>query len=411
MSQFCISCGEENQNEAQFCRSCGKKLIKQEYDKFDKEIKLNPFSLFSFSGCISRQTYWAVSIASIGVPLILGIVFAIILPKLMPTLDISSLKESFNQELVLIIIISFTILYVWIPLATSIKRFRDANFSPWLVLLNIIPYLGSLIVLVLNGFFPSVEQGNKYCKSKNNLSRKATRWIYIAFLSPILLLLIAIAILKLMPMNAQEPILYTPTIKQKVATDTTIKQAKKIDNTFDDTATGVTWKDDKNDQSKPINYYKNWKYKEWEIKTIDNMVLYSTHGTYTWGDTFGFINYKGSCENNILNFYVSTFNKLPKKYIDKTIQFNITIDEAIFKIDIPIVYSHHAFGKIDIVAFSNFNVNKKFIELLRKGSLISISMVGPKEIIKYFDKKKEKYNLNGFTATYLKSYKVCKKAL
>ena len=88
MSQFCIACGAENQNEAKFCKSCGQKLKTQEEYEFDiKEkssysgnnthrnhqdlfIEDGDFSLFSFSGCISRKTYWAIIFATNAIPLI-----------------------------------------------------------------------------------------------------------------------------------------------------------------------------------------------------------------------------------------------------------------------------------------------------------------------------------------------------
>jgi len=168
-----------------------------------------PFSLFSFSGCISRQTYWAVFIANIVYLFILAFTFGMLFSGLE--------KELFSLEMLLLIAFPFLILFGWIGLATSVKRYRDANFSTWLVLLNVISYLGTeveigsqiaisfpfintisylctLTVIVLNGFSPSVYEGNKYCKSRNNLSTKAIRWIYIIFLSPILLFLISVVI-------------------------------------------------------------------------------------------------------------------------------------------------------------------------------------------------------------------------
>lgn len=86
MSQFCTSCGAENLDEAKFCKSCGEKLKTEEYQEFDKQekksysennntentyqdsvAKSDSFSLFSFSGCVSRSTYLAVTIAAISI--------------------------------------------------------------------------------------------------------------------------------------------------------------------------------------------------------------------------------------------------------------------------------------------------------------------------------------------------------
>ena len=68
-------------------------------------------------------------------------------------------------------------------------------------LMNIIPYLGTLIILVLNGFFPSVEEENKYCKSRNNLSSKAIKWAYSLSIIPIILIVMAIVLSKLTDNN------------------------------------------------------------------------------------------------------------------------------------------------------------------------------------------------------------------
>ena len=217
MSQFCISCGAENQNEAKFCKSCGQKLKTQEEYEFDiKEkssysgnnthrnhqdlfIEDGNFSLFSFSGCISRKTYWAVSFATVAIPLI--VVFIVIVVAIVYSTELNFDPRSIDKESLVFIFIIPTFLWLWIGFVTSIKRLRDANFSAWLYLINIIPYLGTLIILVLNGFFPSVEEGNKYCKSKNNLSSKAIKWAYSLSIIPIILIVMAIVLSKLTDNN------------------------------------------------------------------------------------------------------------------------------------------------------------------------------------------------------------------
>ncbi len=186
----CEKCGSELEPNAKFCTNCGESVAEKAIvQREDFETSALPiaakdtsFSLFSFSGCISRKTYWAVSLGSI----IILIVFA----QLVITFSISSSKESSGHVMVATVMGLLVLIFGWIALATSIKRFRDANFSPWLALINIIPYLGYLITLILNGFFPTVEQDNKYCNSKNNLSTKAIRWIYIIVLVLYLLLLL-----------------------------------------------------------------------------------------------------------------------------------------------------------------------------------------------------------------------------
>ena len=217
MSQFCIACGAENQNEAKFCKSCGQKLKTQEEYEFDiKEkssysgnnthrnhqdlfIEDGNFSLFSFSGCISRKTYWAIIFATNAIPLI--VVFIAIVVAIVYSTELNFDPRSIDKESLVFIFIIPTFLWLWIGFVTSIKRLRDANFSAWLYLINIIPYLGTLIILVLNGFFPSVEEENKYCKSRNNLSSKAIKWAYSLSIIPIILIVMAIVLSKLTDNN------------------------------------------------------------------------------------------------------------------------------------------------------------------------------------------------------------------
>ncbi len=212
MSQFCIACGIENQDEAKFCKSCGQKLKTEEYQESDKKekesysenisdgyqnssTKSESFSLFSFSGCVSRKTYWAIQVAFISVPFLIGLVLALTVPAILST-GFKFDFPSIDKEKLVILVIVPVLLWLWVNIATSIKRLRDANFSAWLYWLNIIPYLGTFIILLLYGFFPSVEQGNKYCKSKNNLSSKAIKWIYIISLVSMLLIGMAIVVPK-----------------------------------------------------------------------------------------------------------------------------------------------------------------------------------------------------------------------
>ena len=79
MSNICSNCNVENESQAKFCRSCGEKLARSEYDEFDKEIQINPFSLLSPSGCVSRKTYLAVTFALIAIPFVMGILMSLVI--------------------------------------------------------------------------------------------------------------------------------------------------------------------------------------------------------------------------------------------------------------------------------------------------------------------------------------------
>lgn len=195
MNKFCIHCGAENLNVAHFCTSCGSKLDNGDANFSSTEsIKSqdNSFFLFSFSGCISRQTYWAVTLGIFGVYMVLILILSLTIslfsknPTMDSTASLSSEISSY-QLIIIIALLIVTLLFMWINMVTSIKRLRDANFSAWWYLLNLIPSLGTFILFIINGFFPSVEQDNKYCKSRNNLSLKAVIWLHMFFWIPFLL--------------------------------------------------------------------------------------------------------------------------------------------------------------------------------------------------------------------------------
>jgi uncharacterized membrane protein YhaH (DUF805 family) len=54
------------------------------------------------------------------------------------------------------------VVLLWPALALSIKRWHDINRSGWFVLVNLIPVVGWLIALVVNGFVPGTEGDNRF---------------------------------------------------------------------------------------------------------------------------------------------------------------------------------------------------------------------------------------------------------
>ena len=329
MSLFCISCGIENSDEAKFCKSCGQPLKTEEYQEFDKKenthfseedmiqdsqtsiVKTGSFSPFSFSGCISRKTYWSTHLVITGILLFLGILFAILIPKV-GNLDFS--KIPFSKESAIFITVLGLIILLWIGTATMIKRLRDANFSPWLAFLAFIPYLGAIIILVMNGFFPSVEHANKYCKSRNNLSSNAIKWIYISTLVPFVLVVIAIVVPKYMSSNesSQEEVYY---------------QYQRTNNTFYDTETGLIWQDDSDEK----NVVKDWsgakeycnnlsldRYNDWYLPSKEQLSdlykkrekLKNTFSNYYWSSTTN--------ANNTSSAWIVDFGDGFQSYYGKT---------------------------------------------------------------------------------------------
>jgi uncharacterized membrane protein YhaH (DUF805 family) len=69
--------------------------------------------------------------------------------------------EDISNVSTAILIITF-IPFSWINLAVQIRRCHDLDKSGWMVLINVIPYLGAITLLVVFGFFPGTSGENRY---------------------------------------------------------------------------------------------------------------------------------------------------------------------------------------------------------------------------------------------------------
>jgi uncharacterized membrane protein YhaH (DUF805 family) len=102
--------------------------------------------LFSFQGRVNRKIWWASFI--VGTTVIAVCTF----------LDLCATSKG---HLSLLTPISLAIL-MWPLLAIQVKRFHDRNKSGWWSLVGLIPYVGSLWIIIELGFFGPVEEGNRY---------------------------------------------------------------------------------------------------------------------------------------------------------------------------------------------------------------------------------------------------------
>jgi uncharacterized membrane protein YhaH (DUF805 family) len=96
---------------------------------FSEAIKSCLTKYVDFSGVASRSEYWFFALF-----LFLCYLGAIIL------------SAAANSVVLLVLFILALILP---SLAAQIRRLRDGGFSPWLALLNLIPYLGAIALIVL----------------------------------------------------------------------------------------------------------------------------------------------------------------------------------------------------------------------------------------------------------------------
>lgn len=167
MSQFCISCGAENQDEANFCKSCGEKLNIEEYQEFDKiekesydkkRKKLNFIEFFfSSQGRISGKEFFLRGFLPLSSLLILN-------SALFKYINIELLNNSIDFSLAPILRylgIAIYLILMYSITVVSIKRIQDYNSSGWYAILNFIPII-SFIFLFFLFFKNTVNLNNNY---------------------------------------------------------------------------------------------------------------------------------------------------------------------------------------------------------------------------------------------------------
>lgn len=167
MSQFCISCGAENLDEAKFCKSCGEKLNIEEYQKFDekeqqeyneKRIKLSFYEFFfSSNGRISNKEFFLRGFLPLTSLLILNSAFFkyINFRLLDCAMDISEAQSLNYLGMGIYFLIMYSITMV------TIKRIHDYNSSGWNAILSFIPVV-NIIFLFFLFFKQTVNDNNQY---------------------------------------------------------------------------------------------------------------------------------------------------------------------------------------------------------------------------------------------------------
>jgi uncharacterized membrane protein YhaH (DUF805 family) len=90
---------------------------------------------FSFSNTATRSEYWAVQLISLVVVAIL--------------MTVAGLTAISVPTLGIILMLALGIAYVWLLVATSVRRCRDADLSPWWTLALLLPYAGFVVWIVI----------------------------------------------------------------------------------------------------------------------------------------------------------------------------------------------------------------------------------------------------------------------
>ena len=171
---YCPNCGSPLQPHQNFCGTCGTQLLHTPPPPMNMPVTSLPFwdnfvlcmtkKYFTFSGRASRGEYWRFQL------MMLIILFGILLlGGLLFVMTLASMKHSRSGDaasaimMVYAIIIFIICMYIYIPsLAVEVRRFHDAGYSAWWVLLGFIPYVGPFAVMIVCGVLEPQPFPNEY---------------------------------------------------------------------------------------------------------------------------------------------------------------------------------------------------------------------------------------------------------
>jgi uncharacterized membrane protein YhaH (DUF805 family) len=100
---------------------------------------------FRVTGRIPRRTFWLHGVLSLLLVAVLGNAL----------LDIAGFASDLNGKLV-------NLLLAWPCIAVSAKRLHDFNRSAWWMLVNLVPGIGSFVMLVANGCVRGTHGANRF---------------------------------------------------------------------------------------------------------------------------------------------------------------------------------------------------------------------------------------------------------
>lgn len=154
---YCGNCGTDV-GQSNYCPHCGAQVQKQsmvqEADYKEEKTEVENFDLISayksmlkkyarFDGRSRRSEYWYATLAN-------SIIYFCI--SFGMTIMLSFMEESEVFEVLYVFLLILMVVYgiaVLVPgLALAVRRLHDTGKSGWMLLLALIPYVGSIILIV-----------------------------------------------------------------------------------------------------------------------------------------------------------------------------------------------------------------------------------------------------------------------
>lgn len=138
---------------AQYSRpsSVGPDVVEEDLSGWDYFTRCLGFRYAVFSGRARRSEYWYFT---------LFIALLMLCIMLVGALFVAA--DDTGGPVVLIGLVAIVTIWLFLPsLSVSVRRFHDIGFSGWFVLVQLIPYIGTIILLVMM-MMPSEKDRNRF---------------------------------------------------------------------------------------------------------------------------------------------------------------------------------------------------------------------------------------------------------
>ena len=93
----------------------------------------------NFARSATRSEFWGVSLSILGLSFLLAFV----------SVGLMAAAGTFGIITGLPLLIAGTVFLTWISIATTVARCRDAGINPWFTLACFIPYIGTIVFIVI----------------------------------------------------------------------------------------------------------------------------------------------------------------------------------------------------------------------------------------------------------------------
>ncbi|MFK4298540.1 uncharacterized membrane protein YhaH (DUF805 family) [Arthrobacter sp. GAS37] len=115
----------------------------------------------TFTGRASRSEYWWWALISGVVIIVLNIIMSVAGSAGATVSDSGSMVPGPGMIVGVVLLVIWGLAVVVPSVALVVRRLHDANFSGWMILIGLVPFLGSLALLIFM-FLPGKPEGQRF---------------------------------------------------------------------------------------------------------------------------------------------------------------------------------------------------------------------------------------------------------